>query len=69
MYLVLGCIMDSMAMIVLTLPIVNFRSLFNLGFDPIWFGIVLVVVVELGIITPPIGINLFVIKSVLPDVI
>jgi len=67
MYLVLGCIMDSMAMIVLTLPIV-FPIIIQLGFDPIWFGIGLVVVVELGIITPPIGINLFVIKSVLPDV-
>lgn len=67
MYLLLGCVMDSMAMIVLTLPIV-FPIIVQLGFDPIWFGIVLVVVVELGIITPPIGINLFVIKSVLPDV-
>jgi len=66
MYLVLGCIMDSMAMIVLTLPIV-FPIILELGFDPIWFGIVLVVVVELGIIPPPIGMNLFVIKSVLPD--
>lgn len=67
MYLLLGCVMDSMAMIVLTLPII-FPIIVQLGFDPIWFGIVLVVVVELGIITPPIGINLFVIKSVLPDV-
>ncbi len=67
MYLCLGCVMDSMAMIVLTLPIV-FPIILNLGFDPIWFGIVLVVVVELGIITPPIGINLFVIKSVMSDV-
>lgn len=66
-YLLLGCVMDEMAMIVLTLPIV-FPVITALGFDPIWFGIIMVVVVELGIIGPPIGINLFVIQSVVKDI-
>ncbi|MBU1362080.1 MAG: TRAP transporter permease [Gammaproteobacteria bacterium] len=67
MYLLLGCVMDAMGMIILTVPII-FPVITHLGFDPIWFGIVVVVVVELGLISPPVGMNVFVIKSVLHDV-
>jgi tripartite ATP-independent transporter DctM subunit len=66
MYLVLGCIMDAMAMIILTIPIV-FPVVKALGFDPIWFGVVIVMTVELGLIHPPVGMNVFVIKSVVKD--
>ena len=67
MYLALGCLMDAMAMIILTVPIV-FPIVTGLGFDPIWFGVVIVMTVELGLIHPPVGMNVFVIKSVIKDV-
>ncbi len=67
MYLALGCLMDAMAMIILTVPIV-FPVVMALGFDPIWFGVVIVMTVELGLIHPPVGMNVFVIKSVIKDV-
>jgi C4-dicarboxylate transporter DctM subunit len=67
MYLVLGCLMDAMAMIILTVPII-FPVITGLGFDPIWFGIIIVMTVELGLIHPPVGMNVFVIKSVVKDV-
>ncbi|GLH76666.1 C4-dicarboxylate ABC transporter permease [Bradyrhizobium sp. SSBR45G] len=67
MYLVLGCLMDAMAMIILTVPIV-FPVITALGFDPIWFGVIIVMTVELGLIHPPVGMNVFVIKSVIKDV-
>jgi TRAP-type C4-dicarboxylate transport system permease large subunit len=67
MYLLLGCLMDAMAMIILTVPII-FPVITSLGFDPIWFGVIIVMTVELGLIHPPVGMNVFVIKSVIPDV-
>ena len=67
MYLVLGCLMDAMAMIILTVPII-FPVIIALGFDPIWFGVIIVMTVELGLIHPPVGMNVFVIKSVVKDV-
>jgi tripartite ATP-independent transporter DctM subunit len=67
MYLVLGCLMDAMAMIILTVPII-FPVIMHLGFDPIWFGVIIVMTVELGLIHPPVGMNVFVIKSVVQDV-
>src|SRR5665213_2954051 len=67
MYLFLGCIMDAMAMIILTIPII-FPVIKELGFDPIWFGVIIVMTVELGLIHPPVGMNVFVIKSVIKDV-
>ncbi|MBI4967973.1 MAG: TRAP transporter permease [Rhodospirillales bacterium] len=67
MYLLLGCVMDAMAMIILTIPIV-FPVIVALGFDPIWFGVIIVMTVELGLIHPPVGMNVFVIKSVVKDV-
>jgi tripartite ATP-independent transporter DctM subunit len=67
MYLVLGCLMDAMAMIILTIPII-FPVIQALGFDPIWFGVIIVMTVELGLIHPPVGMNVFVIKTVVKDV-
>jgi len=66
-YLVLGCFMDSLSMILLTIPIV-YPIVINLGYDPIWFGIIVVSVAEIGLITPPIGMNLFVVQNVAPQV-
>ena len=67
MYFVLGCLLNSLAMILLTIPIV-FPIVKALGYDPVWFGIIIVMVVELGLITPPIGMNVFVIKGIARDV-
>ncbi|MFO1273477.1 MAG: TRAP transporter permease [Rubrivivax sp.] len=67
MYLILGCLMDAMAMIILTVPII-FPVVTQLGFDPIWFGVIIVMTVELGLIHPPVGMNVFVIKSVVQEV-
>jgi len=66
-YLVLGTAMESLSMILLTVPIF-FPLAQNLGFDPVWFGILVVCVVEIGMITPPVGMNIFVLRSVVPDV-
>ncbi|MFC1868829.1 TRAP transporter large permease subunit [Thermodesulfobacteriota bacterium] len=66
LYLILGAIMSSLAMIVLTVPII-FPVIETLGFDPIWFGILIVRVVEIGQITPPVGINVYVLKGVAKD--
>ena len=66
-YILLGTIIEGLAMIFLTVPI--FVPLIDaMGFDLIWFGIVMVMVVEISLITPPIGLNVFVIKSMMPDV-
>ena len=66
-YLLLGCVFESMSMILLTVPI--FAPLVQgLGFDLIWFGILVVVVTEISLITPPIGLNVFVLKGVIKDV-
>jgi tripartite ATP-independent transporter DctM subunit len=67
MYLILGCLMDAMAMIILTVPII-YPVIVSLGFDPIWFGVIIVMTVELGLIHPPVGMNVFVIKSVIKEV-
>jgi tripartite ATP-independent transporter DctM subunit len=67
MYLIMGCFLDSLAMILLTVPIF-YPIVLDLGYDPIWFGIIVVMVVELGLITPPIGMNVFVIKGMVQSV-
>lgn len=67
LYMLLGMVMDSIAMLLLTVPVV-FPLVQSAGFDPVWFGIVTVITVELGLITPPVGMNVFVIKTVAPDV-
>jgi tripartite ATP-independent transporter DctM subunit len=66
-YMIGGCFMDSMALIVLTIPIF-FPLVMKLGFDPIWFGVIIVLVGEMGVITPPVGVNVYVIKGISPDV-
>ena len=68
MYMVLGCLMDSLAMIILTIPIIFPIVAQAAGFDPIWFGVIIVMTVELGLIHPPVGMNVFVIKSVVQEV-
>jgi C4-dicarboxylate transporter DctM subunit len=65
--LLLGCVLDAMAMIILMIPIL-FPVVMALGFDPIWFGVIIVMTVELGLITPPIGMNVFVINALARDV-
>jgi tripartite ATP-independent transporter DctM subunit len=62
-YIVLGCFLDSLSMMLITLPIF-FPLIIKLGYDPIWFGVLVTSVVEIGLITPPVGMNLFVIVSV-----
>lgn len=66
-YIFLGCILESMSMLLLTVPIF-YPVAIGAGFDPIWFGVLIVVVIEISLITPPIGMNVFVMKSTLPDV-
>jgi tripartite ATP-independent transporter DctM subunit len=66
-YFVGGFFMDSMALIVVTIPIF-FPVVIKLGFDPIWFGVIVVLVAEMGVITPPVGVNVFVIKGIAPEV-
>jgi len=65
-YILLGVILEEISMMFLTLPLF-FPLVTQLGYDPVWFGIILVIVIELGMITPPIGINLFVIKAMVPE--
>jgi C4-dicarboxylate transporter DctM subunit len=59
--------MEELSMILLTVP-VFFPLVVHLGFDPVWFGIIIVVVVEIGLISPPVGMNMFVVRSLLPSV-
>jgi tripartite ATP-independent transporter DctM subunit len=66
-YIVLGTFMEGFAMMVLTIPIV-LPIITQLGYDPIWFGIIMVIVIEMGLISPPVGINVFIVKGVAPDV-
>ena len=65
-YIVLGCFMDALSMILLTVPFVV-PMVATLGFDLVWFGVIIVTVAELGLITPPVGMNLFVIQGVVSD--
>lgn len=67
MYLVLGCFLDAISMMVLTLPVI-YPVITALGFDPIWFGVVIVLIAEMGVITPPVGVNVFVIKGIAPEI-
>lgn len=66
-YIILGTFMEGFAMMVLTVPIV-LPVILTLGYDPIWFGIILVLVVEMGLISPPVGLNVFIVKGVAPHV-
>jgi C4-dicarboxylate transporter DctM subunit len=66
MYLILGCLMEPLGMLFITLPVI-FPAMKALGVDPIWFCILLVQMMEIGVITPPVGMNVYVLKSVVPD--
>jgi TRAP-type C4-dicarboxylate transport system permease large subunit len=62
-YLVGGCFIDALALIMLTIPIF-YPIVTNLGYDPIWFGIIIVLVTQMGVITPPVGINVYVVSGI-----
>ncbi|MFT6656908.1 TRAP transporter large permease [Maritalea sp.] len=66
-YIMLGMIFESLSMLLLTVPIF-FPLVIGLGFDPVWFGVVVVVVTEISLITPPVGLNVFILKNVVGDV-
>jgi tripartite ATP-independent transporter DctM subunit len=66
-YFIGGFFMDSMALIVVTIPIF-YPIVQKLGFDPIWFGVIIVLIAEMGVITPPVGVNVFVIKGIAPEI-
>jgi len=66
-YILLGCVFESLSMLLLTVPIF-FPLVTSLGFDPVWFGIIVVVVTEISLITPPVGLNVFVLRGVVGDV-
>ena len=66
-YVVLGCIMDAMAMVLLTVPI--FLPIIEmLQLDPVWFGVVIVLVMQIGMMTPPVGMNIYVLAGIARDV-
>lgn len=67
MYLLGGCFMDSLAMVMLTIPIF-YPVAMNLGYNPIWFGVVIVLVTEMGVLTPPVGVNVYVVHGIAKDV-
>jgi len=67
MYIVLGCFMEGLAIMVLTIPII-YPLVLEMGFDPIWFGIIITLVMEMSLITPPVGINVFIISGISKDV-
>ena len=67
-YFVGGCFMDALAFVTLTVPIF-FPVVMELGYDPIWFGIIIVMVTEMGVITPPVGINVYVVYGVAKNVL
>jgi tripartite ATP-independent transporter DctM subunit len=66
-YIVLGTVMEELTMVLLTIPLF-FPIVMALGFDPVWFGVLIVMIVQIGLISPPVGMNLFVINSLLPHV-
>ncbi|TYO97023.1 TRAP transporter large permease [Desulfallas thermosapovorans] len=67
-YLVLGCFIDALALVLLTVPIFYPVAVQTLGYDPIWFGVIIVLTVAMGVITPPVGMNVFIIKGVAPEI-
>lgn len=67
-YLILGCFIDALALVLLTIPIFYPVVVDTLGYDPIWFGVIVVLVVAMGVITPPVGMNVYIIKGIEPDV-
>ena len=65
-YLILGMFIDALSLMLITLPVI-FPTIVALGFDPIWFGVIMVKLIELALITPPVGMNLYIIKAIAPD--
>jgi len=66
-YVLLGTVMEELTMVLLTIPLF-FPIVVDLGFDPIWFGVLIVMIVQIGLISPPVGMNLFVLNTLLPEV-
>jgi C4-dicarboxylate transporter DctM subunit len=64
LYVVMGCLLDAISMMMITLPVIG-PLMVELGFDPVWFGVVMVVLIEMGLITPPVGLNLFVVHGLI----
>mgnify|MGYP003751480935 FL=1 len=62
-YLVAGCFIDSLALVLLTVPIF-YPVVIGLGYDPIWFGVIIVLVTQMGVITPPVGVNVYVVSGI-----
>lgn len=66
-YFVGGCFMDALALVTLTIPFL-YPLVLELGFNPIWFGVIIVLITEVGVITPPVGVNVYVIKGIAPEI-
>jgi TRAP-type C4-dicarboxylate transport system permease large subunit len=66
-YLLAGCFLDALALILLTIPIF-YPVITDLGYDPIWFGVIIVVVTQMGVISPPVGVNVYVVSGVERDI-
>lgn len=62
LYLILGCFLDQISILILTVP-VTLPLIVSLGFDPIWFGIIVILLAEIGIVTPPLGLNVFIVAK------
>jgi TRAP-type C4-dicarboxylate transport system permease large subunit len=67
LYAVMGCLMDSLAMVMLTVPIF-LPIMLELGFDSVWYGVIMIMVMEMGLITPPVGMNVYIVAGVAKDV-
>ena len=67
MYLLLGMVLDGIGMMMLTLPVI-YPTIIGLGYDPIWFGVLLVKLIEIGVVTPPVGLNCYVVNGIRPDI-
>ena len=67
LYIIAGCFMDMTAFMLLTMPII-FPAMMALGYDPLWFGVVIVILCELALITPPFGLNLFILRAMVPEI-
>ena len=67
-YIILGCVLDAVAIILVTVP-VFLPVVESMGYDTVWYGILMVVMVEIGLITPPVGLNIFVIRAQLPGLL
>ena len=66
-YMISGCFIDAMALIMLTIPII-YPVILQLNYDPVWFGVVIVLISQIAVVTPPVGVNVYVIKGIAPEV-